>query len=89
MMQASSTFQVVVLNCQRCSTPTLSVLNINSRKSNPCIGPIVFTNEGLSYTYFAGTAIPVNTNNEIPSRRPMMRRRPVFVFSKSFMVICF
>ncbi len=88
-MQATNTFQVVVLNCQRCSTPTLSALNINSRNSSPCIGPIVFTHAGLLYRYFAGTAIPINTNSEIPSRRPRMRRRPVFVFNNCFMAIVF
>ena len=80
--QATNTFQVVVLNFHFCSMPTLNVLSTNSKKMAPWMGPKDFDNEGLSNKYFMGMAIKTNANNEIPSRKPMMRNRPIFVLNK-------
>jgi len=50
------------------------------------MGPKDFDNEGLSNKYFMGMAIKTNANNEIPSRKPMMRNRPIFVLNNSIIL---
>lgn len=47
MIQASRTFQVVVLNFQLCSTPVRRVLNTNNKNNMPWTGPMDRTREGL------------------------------------------
>jgi len=81
MMQASSTFQVVSLNFQPCSTPVLRVLNKNSRNNEPCTGPIIFTREGSWNAYFNGTAINTSTSREMPSRIAIILSLPVLVLN--------
>lgn len=46
------------------------------------MGPSAFDKAGLSNAYFAGTATKTNANKEMPSKKPTMRKRPTFVWSK-------
>lgn len=89
MKQAKSTFHVVSLNFHRCSTPTRSALNTNSRNSAPWIGPMVLTNAGWSNPYFSGTAIKTRTSRDKPSMKAQSLSRPMVVVKNVFMIKMF
>ena len=85
-MQANRTFHVVCLKLQFCSTPTLNALKINSKKRAPWIGPIILVPVGSSKIYLSGTAMKTSIRSEIPSRRPKILKRPMFVLNKCVMI---
>lgn len=85
-MQAISTFHVVFLKFQFCSTPTLMALMMNSKNKAPWIGPIILVPAGCSKKYLSGTAMKTSIKSEIPSRRPKILKRPMFVLIKFIMI---
>ncbi|SHN11229.1 hypothetical protein SAMN05216311_105230 [Chitinophaga sp. CF418] len=88
MIHANNTFQVISLNFHLYSMPTLNALITKITKKKPCMGPISFTRDGSLEAYFIGTAIPVNTNKEIPSKKPISLKRPTFVLRKRIILKC-
>lgn len=88
MTQASNTFQVVFLNFQCCSIPTLIVFITNNRNSIPCIGPKMEDNMVTPYMRFNGTDIKTNTTSESPSKIAKKRNLPIFEFQNEFISKC-
>ena len=77
MIQAINTFQVVCLNFQLYSTPTLMVLNTNSKKSIPWIGPKMEDSKVIPKMYLSGTDTKTNISRDRPSKIPNNLSRPM------------
>ena len=67
-----------------CSTAITNVAATNATNKIPCIIPIACVASGIFNRYLTGMAMKTRSNSEQPSRKAMIRKRPMPDFSNSF-----